>query len=80
MLQCCYIVKFLPVLISVYTFSVFCFDTLTFPIVAKVMSLQAEVLMSLGVVYGSQNKTRNQQAHTLMYYEFTSNQSDFREF
>ena len=32
------------------------------------MSLQAKVLISLGVVYGSQNKTRNQQAHTLMYF------------
>ena len=66
------IVKFLPVLISVYTFSVFCFDTLTFPIVAKIMSLQAKVLISLGVVYGSQNKTRNQHAHTLINLIFVS--------
>ena len=44
--------------IGLYIFSFFCFDTLTFPIVAKVMSLQAEVLMTFGVVYGSKQNEK----------------------
>ena len=61
--------------IGSYIFSFFCFDTLTFPIVAKLMSLQVKVLMTYYMLFMDW-KQKRKPTRTLMYYEFTKNQSN----